>query len=364
MTVKEALESKTFEKIKANAYLDKQRLIDVNQRIRVAKTRGDVKEVERLGLEKTAMIEKTNDNFYTKRLLKADGKNGRAGKGNPADAELEKDFADTMDKAYREKVNPDFRKRLADPAVDYHWERMKVGSGKWERAGEVEFQEFRHSGAENTINTDHDFGIKERPNEEGVVYRLFRGKKPVGVQSKGEKPFNLEDATEELQGIYEKAYRDTVKGDPKKAMQQITCSRSGDAYKDLIVTKLTEDAQNFTKINKGWIEQAAEVSAHKVGGASGNTVEQVLLKKIDAANQTAKDVEKRLVPLLKAAGAPPDDIAHFGLIQKTLSEVEKDPVGASRKLKLLTGCDSISEVCSMVSKKFVGAGKLGNLPAK
>jgi len=55
---------------------------------------------------------------------------------------------------------------------------MKVGSGKWERAGHVEFKEFRHSGSENTINTDHDFGVKEIPNEEGVVYRLFRGKNP------------------------------------------------------------------------------------------------------------------------------------------------------------------------------------------
>jgi tetratricopeptide (TPR) repeat protein len=364
MTVKEALESKTFEKIKANAYLDKQRLVDVNQRIRTAKARGDAKEAERLGLERTAMIEKMNDNFYTKRLLKADGKNARAGKGNPADAELEKDFAGTMDKAYREKVNPEFTKRITDRSIDYHWEKMKVGSGRWERAGEVEFKEFRHSGAEDTINTDHDFGIKERPNEQGVVYRLVRGNKPVGVQAKGEKPFNLEDATEELQGIYEKVYREKLKGDPKKAMQQITCSRSGDAYKDLIVTRLTEDAQNFTRINKGWIEQAAEVSAHKVGGGSGGSVEQVLLKKIDAANQTAKDVEKRLIPMLKSVKAPPDDIARFEQIQKTLSEVEKDPVGASRKLKLLTGCDSISEISSIVSKKFVGAGKLANVPAK
>lgn len=68
--------------------------------------------------------------------------------------------------------------------------------------------------------------------------------------------------------------------------------------------------------------------------------------------------------MLKSIKAPAEDITRFEQIQKTLSEVEKDPVGASRKLKLLTGCDSISEVCSIVSKKFVGAGKLGNLPAK
>jgi hypothetical protein len=91
---------------------------------------------------------------------------------------------------------------------------------------------------------------------------------------------------------------------------------------------------------------------------------QVFPKKIDAADQTAKDVEKRLIPMLKAIKALPEDIAQFEKIHLALAGVEKGPIAASRQLKLLTGCDSISEISTLVSNKFVGAGKLGNLPAK
>ena len=45
-------------------------------------------------------------------------------------------------------------------------------------------------------------------------------------------------------------------------------------------------------------------------------------------------------------------------IQRALANVENNPVGASRQLKLLTGLDSIGEVSDLAGKAFVGAVKL------
>jgi len=61
------------------------------------------------------MIEKMNDSFYTKRLLRPMAKNARVGKGNPADAQLER-FCDTNGQGLSREGEPGVSKnRLLIP---------------------------------------------------------------------------------------------------------------------------------------------------------------------------------------------------------------------------------------------------------
>ena len=117
--------------------------------------------------------------------------------------------------------------------------------------------------------------------------------------------------------------------------------------------------QTGSTITKGSI-----VYANGTVGASGTGEFASLFKKIDGANQAAKDIEQRLLPFLKGnqAKATGNKVAELGQdmvrwkeISKALQNVEKDPVAASRQLRVLTGLDSVGEVADLVSKRFIGS---------
>ena len=295
-----------------------------------------------------------NENFLAKRIIKADGKAARAGKGATANAELEQDFAKAVGTVYETKVNPLFKAGVKN--AGFQW-RRKTPGGKWENAGELEFKEFRQGAAGKTANTDLDLGLIEKKNQKGEIYKLFQGDKPI----------NVADAEQELQRIYDIAYRRAGGSDPRLAMQHITTSGGLESYKDLVVTQLN-DPKNVARINKGWAAQSAEVLQNKVTHAGTGTGEfATLFKKIDGANQAAKDIEQRLLPVLKSIQARSagqksfeltQDMDRWRAIQRALANVENDPVGASRQLKVLTGLESIGEVSDLAGKAFVGAVKL------
>ena len=119
---------------------------------------------------------------------------------------------------------------------------QKSPGSPWQKAGELEFKEFRQGAAGKTANTDRDLGLIENANQKGEIYQLF----------KGDKPINLQDAENDLQRIYENAYLHAGGSDARLAMQHITTSGGLESYKDpVLVTKLNNPG-NVARINKGW----------------------------------------------------------------------------------------------------------------
>ena len=182
----------------------------------------------------------------------------------------------------------------------------------------------------------------------GEIWQIFKGGKPMTVA----------DSTDDLQAIYERSYTQATGGNAKAAMQQITSSTSGDAYKSIGYLKMGGDPKTALAVEKAWAEQAGEVSKHKITLPAGDPLANTLVAKIDHANQISKDVKERLLPYLKGIKAPAEDIKLFTDIQNALARMERDPVGATRQLKALTGLNTVAEVSDKITKKFVGAVKL------
>ena len=345
----ELLEDAAFQRLRAAGDQHIARFRAVRDRLDQARQRrAPGNELRALEDEVAAEAFRLNDNFLAKRTMKARGHEARSGQGPKADDELEWAVADGVQTAYSRRVDPAFRSEVN--RAGFEWRRKGLG-GKWEPAGDLEFQEMRHAGTEGMVNTDRDLALRELANEPGVIFQLVRNGNPVRVDG---------DTTRELQTIYDRVYR-AAGGNPQSAMQQVTTTASGDAYRDLGYTRLACDPANITAINRGWVEQAVDVTAHKIIGAARGTATTTggLVAKIDAANQAAKDVRQRLLPMLESQGANAADIDRWRRIQDALNAVEGDPVGASRRLKQLTGMDSIAEVSELIGKRFVGAVKIG-----
>jgi hypothetical protein len=354
LTVSEFVEGQTFQLAKNLSQQRLRQYRETMERLKAARAKGaDAAELAALEAKRLQQATAINEDFLAKRILKADGKAGRTGRGPAAGAELEKDVAQGVETLQRTQVDPAFRKAVK--GAGYRWKKRTPGG--WQDAGEPRFKDIRHKGAEGTINTDRDLALEEMGGRDDGVYTLF----------KGDKPMTLGEAEKDLQQLYEQAYRGATGGNPRAAMQNITTSRSGEAYKDMTYAAMTDPA-NVGRIKKGWAEQTTEVLKHKVSHAgAGQGDFATLYKKIDGANQAAKDIEKRLLPTLqanraKAAGQKAfeidQDMQRFKEIQRALEDVERDPVGASRRLKVLTGLDGIGEVSDLVSKRFLGGVKL------
>jgi tetratricopeptide (TPR) repeat protein len=349
MTVAELAESQAFQSAKRQAT---QKIKDYETTMQQIK-KTSANSVERAELEAKRLQQAThiNDDFYAKRIIKNQGKAARAGKGDPGHGELEKDFANSIETINRTQVDPAFRKSVKD--AGYVWKKKSPG-GEWKDAGDLKFKEFRQGAAGKTANTDRDQGLDEMKNSAGEIVQLFKGGKPV----------KLTDAEKDLQSLFDKAYNAATGGNSKAAMQNVTTSGHREAYKDLTYTQLN-NPDNLARVNKGWAAQSAEVLADKVLHAGPGTGEFAgLFKKIDGANQAAKDIEQRLLPFLKGNQAKStgkkafelgQDMDKWQAISKALQNVEKDPVAASRQLRVLTGLDSIGEVSELVSKRFLGS---------
>jgi tetratricopeptide (TPR) repeat protein len=355
MTVGDMLEGQEFQLAKNLAQQRINRLQQTAARIRDLRAKGaSGAEIAALEARQLQQATAVSEDLLAKRMLKAAGKQARAGQGDAALGQLEQDYAGAVETIHRTQVDPAFNQAVR--AAKYQWRRKKIG-GTWERAGEPTFRDIRHAGAEGTVNTDRDKALNEMANDGEYIYQLY----------KDDKPINLTDAEHDLQQIYNQSYNAATGGSAQMAQHSITTSRSREAYKDLTYTHLN-DPENVGRINKGWAGQSVEVLQAKVthaGPGQGDFAN--LFRKIDGANQAAKDIDKRLLPILQAqqkaalgprAGEIAQDMEKWRSIQQALERVETDPVGASRELRVLTGMDSIGEVSDAIGKRFLGAVKL------
>ena len=348
MSVDELIESESFRMMKRSAEqkITQYRTLK-NQIVKARQAGATAADLAALEADRLKLAAKMNEDLLAKRIVKGAGAEGRKPNGNPADVALESDFAEAQDILYKTQVDPAFRNNVKQ--AGYQW-RKKTPGGKWESAGDLEFKDFRHKSSTDvrTLNTDRDCGIIEQKNRPGEIWQLHKGGEPV----------TLEKATDDLQAIYEQSYNQATGGNAKAAMQQITSSTSGDAYKSMGYLKMGGDPKNALAVEKAWVEQAGEVSRHKITLPAGDPLADNLTAKIDHANQIAKDVKERLLPYLKGIKAPAEDIQLFTNVQNALAGMERDPVGATRQLKALTGLGTVAEVSDKISNKFVGAVKL------
>jgi tetratricopeptide (TPR) repeat protein len=354
LTVAEMAESQAFRAAKQQAQKKIQEYEAIVKKIK--STAPNSAEQAELAVKKLQKATEINGDLMAKRILKADGKALRksvqSGKvPAPREKTLEEDFASAIETINRTQVDPAFRKAVKD--AGYSW-RRKTPGGQWQEASDLNFRDFRQGAAGRTVNTDRDLGLVELKNQPGEIVQLFKGNQPI----------KLGTAEEEFQQLYNKTYGGVTGGNAKSAMQNVTTTGNREAYRDLTYTQLNDPA-NLSRVNKGWAAQSAEVLAQKVAHAGPGTGEFAsLFKKIDGANQAAKDIEQRLLPFLKGnqAKATGNKVAELGQdmvkwkeISKALQNVEKDPVAASRQLRVLTGLDSVGEVADLVSKRFMGS---------
>ena len=352
MTVGEFLERQEYQLARNLAERKIKQLQETAARMRELQAKG-APAAELAALQAKAMQQTTaiSEDLLAKRMLKNMGKQARAGQGDAALGQLEQDYAAAVDIIHKTQVDPAFNRAVK--AAGYRWRKKKLG-GQWEDGGELTFKDIRHANAGNTANTDRDKALEEMRSEGGVIYELVKSDKPV----------NLSEAEHDLQQIYNQSYHSATGGNAQMAQHSITTSRSREAYKDLTYTHLSDPA-NVSRINKGWAGQSVEVLKAKVthaGPGQGDFAN--LFKKIDGANQAAKDINQRLMPILKAQQAKAvgpraaeigQDMEKWKAIQAALERVETDPVGASRELRVLTGMDSIGEVSDAIGKRFLGA---------
>lgn len=352
MTVGEMLERQEFQLARNLAQQKIKKLQDLAAKAREMRQKGasaaELAELQQQAFRQATVV---SEDLLAKRMLKNLGKQARAGKADQAFEQLEKDYVAAVDITHSRMVDPVFNREVRN--AGYHWKRKAPG-GNWEHGGDLKFRDIRHAGAEQTVNSDRDKALDEMTSQDGVIYQLFKGDKPV----------NLSDAERDLQQIYNRSYNAATGGNAQLAQHSITTSRSHEAYKDLTYTKLS-DPENVARINKGWAGQSVEVLKAKVThGGPGQGDFANLYRKIDGANQAAKDIDKRLMPILRAQQAKATgpraaeigkDMEKWKSIQAALERVETDPTGASRELRVLTGMDSIGEVSDAIGKRFLGA---------
>jgi len=365
MTVEELIENESFHMMKRTAEQKISQYRTLKEKISKARQAIDqarkantsvgelTADLAALEADRLKLAAKMNEDLLAKRILKGAGAEGRKPNGNFDDMALEADFADAQDVLYKTQVDPAFRNNVKQ--AGYQW-RKKTPGGKWEPTGDLEFKGVRHKSSTDvkTVDTDRDCAVVEENSVKdnrhpGEIWQIFKGEKPV----------TLAESTEDLQSIYEQSYNQATGGNAKAAMQQITSSTSGDAYKSIGYLKMGSDPKNALAVEKAWVEQVGEVSKHKITLPAGDPLADNLTAKIDHANQIAKDVKERLLPYLKAIKAPAEDIKLFTDVQNALASMERDPVGATRQLKALTGLNTVAEVSDKITNKFVGAVKLG-----
>jgi hypothetical protein len=255
---------------------------------------------------------------------------------------------------------------------------------KW-NADEMDLIEIRNSSSYGKPNMDRDVGLRERslwelddnkvpiigadgrpvPNPDAWTTGPNGLPTPKPQLTKEGKPMTLNDWRDEAQPLYDAAYRKASGGRSADiAMEEITTTTHPEAYKDLM---WLED--NKSLVSQAWAGQAADVTRYKALHIldHGDPTAAYFTKLQEVARGTAKDMESKLMPILKSAtpisgeSLNPNPLsyeaisqakAHWGDVQSTLQAFGRndiDPITATRRIRELTGGKSIPEVVDEMS---------------
>jgi hypothetical protein len=251
---------------------------------------------------------------------------------------------------------------------------------KW-NADDWDLREFRNAASFGKPNMDRDVGLRERSLWEvdasgrpvlGSDGRPVRNPDAWSAAPNGQpvpkpqltkegKPMTLDEWREEAQKLYNRAYRKASGGRSAEiAMEGITTSSHPEAYKDLL---WLGDDKNL--VAQAWAAQAGDVTRYKAAHLlqKGDPSAAYFTKLQEVSRGTAKDLETKVLPLLKSAKPAGGDVlrggrgvssealqmaqAHWAEVHKVLQGFGRndiDPITATRRVRELTGGKSIPEV--------------------
>jgi len=289
------------------------------------------------GEQRERLAAEINSNYMAKLVLKLSGAKGPG-------RTVEADVRSAISLLYHNRVDPAFRNAVAQRKL--RWQE-RGPDGKWRDAGPLEFEEIRQASKRQTINMDRDFKVNERDPSR---FRIAEGDQAV----------SLHDAQEKLQEIYEQSYRATMFGqDPRRAFQNITTTKSGEAYRQTAFTRLTKPIEQQPNIWRDpWAGQAADVARDKVQSLDRAPMSQILIQ-MEKARTTAKEIEQRLISQLTRGKANPATIAYWRQVQASLNVMQTDPVAGQKMLRITAGEESIHAVMDRVATAIEAANKLG-----
>lgn len=83
-----------------------------------------------------------------------------------------------------------------------------------------------------------------------------------------------------------------------------------------------------------------------------------MLQLVENARAAAKEIDKRLLPILKEQKAELKKIQKWMQVRDALNYVTENPVAGARLLAMRTGSDSIREVIDMIGMALEGSVKM------
>lgn len=276
-----------------------------------------------------------NSNVAGKLLVKK-------GARTPEGAALQRDLAESIDRLYATRVDRPFLRAVEKSGLK--WEQRTAAG--WRPAGTLSFKEIRNASSKGTLNMDRDLALVEK---DFTQFRI--------VDASG-KPVQLHEAQEQLQKMYEGAYQAATGRDARSAFQTITTSAHEEAYKQMAFTRIGKPESIEAIRNGGWTGQAADVGRIKVWKTPDPNLAEPL-RRIENARAAAKEIDKRLAPLLKAQQADPAKIKHWESVRDALNYMTENPVAGARLLRMRTGYDRVEDVIDVIGTAIEGSVKLG-----
>ncbi|MCY2932327.1 MAG: hypothetical protein NTV86_23100 [Planctomycetota bacterium] len=303
---------------------------------------GEVAAMEAALRQKAGGIHAT---YESKLFLKSVGK-------DPKFAEMITDFNQRLGQIHTEALTR-FRQMMIEQKFD--------DVGGWV------FQEFRNSASAGTVGMDYDIGLMPRfmqYTKDGKPIRMGVPFTRGGVRGS---PIHLREAAE---NTWRRAYHAVTGQSARRSFETMTSSAHPEIYTDL--AWLGDAKIKGVKIDEIVADragQAGDVTGYKAGDLVGEMVNDKLLTRLQAMTEAsrgmAKDIETKLLPLLKAAPAKVPGATvrfqsyqrHWEQIAEALKGATADPVRANEQIRLLTGGKEIPELAWDLRAMIANYGK-------
>lgn len=243
---------------------------------------------------------------------------------NPRNKEMVKRFVNSMDRVH-DRVQKRFHAKM-----DAEWSHENLGA-------------IRNKDSGKSVNTDYDIARQVQFDERGFPIPPKKNGRPV--------PESLWQA--EAQKKWEESFREVTGQDPKRSWETVTTGGHPEAYKDMAVI----EKNGVLRANKAWAGQTSDVNQFKGDHLRGDKNFSRIEKHVEISRSTAKECQKRLLPLMEAKTPPKTDKANYEAFMKHKQYWEKmnrimddmgsgriDPLEGDRRIRLLSGGKSSLEV--------------------
>ncbi|MCX7965594.1 MAG: hypothetical protein N2596_03095 [Syntrophorhabdaceae bacterium] len=229
----------------------------------------------------------------------------------------------------------------AEVEANFH-EAMKLKG--WNKQ---ELKEFRNASSSGSVGMDYDIGLVEKPT--WIIDKDGKMRRNNWLTKDGQ-PQTVEKWQKDAQEAWNESYRRVTGKSAERSWETVTTSAHLESYKDLALLGKDKSA-----VNRLWAEQSADVTRYKMHHMLNDPALSYMEKLQEISRGAAKDMETKLMPLLKDA-KPASDVSAEALkksqvhwenvhkILKAFGENTIDPIKANRMIRKLSGGKSIPEV--------------------